>query len=227
MRGLDAMHVVAPRAVRNRLHGRNCITGRTRELSGDPPPAGGPWGLNSSPMLDPAGAKSLARYKGWADDLTLRAVAALPPGEAARERPTRFKSIIGTLNHSYVVDLIWQAHLEGREHGFTARDVVPHPELEGLTAAQRRANDWLLAWSEAQSATSLSEAVSFRMISGEPGRMTRGEILLHVVNHATFHRGFVSDLFFQVPAKSPSTDWNVFVLRGSSATLTERASTRA
>jgi uncharacterized damage-inducible protein DinB len=37
----------------------------------------------------------------------------------ARERPTLFKSIIGTLNHSYVVDLIWQAHLEGRAHGFT------------------------------------------------------------------------------------------------------------
>ena len=73
-------------------------------------------------MLDPAGARSLARYKTWADDLTLRAVAALPAGEAERQRPTLFRSIIGTLNHSNVVDLIWQAHLEGREHGFTARN---------------------------------------------------------------------------------------------------------
>ena len=166
-------------------------------------------------MLDPEGARSLARYKSWADDLTLKAVAALPPGEAARERTTLFKSIIGTLNHSYVVDLIWQAHLEGREHGFAARNVVPHPELEALAAAQRRANDWLLAFSEAQSATSLSQAISFRMVSGEEGRMTRGEILLHIVNHATYHRGWVSDLFFQVPAKPPTTDWNVFLLRGS------------
>jgi len=164
-------------------------------------------------MLDPEGARSLARYKAWADDLTLSAVAALPAGEAARERPTLFKSIIGTLNHSYVVDLIWQAHLEGREHGFTARNVVPYPELEALTGAQRRANDWLLAFSEAQSAASLSEAISFRMVSGEQGRMTRGEILLHIVNHATYHRGWVSDLFFQVPAKPPTTDWNVFLLR--------------
>jgi uncharacterized damage-inducible protein DinB len=97
---------------------------------------------------------------------------------------------------------------------------VPYPDLETLTAAQRRANDWLLAWSEAQSATSLREAVSFRMVSGEPGTMMRGEILLHIVNHATYHRGFVSDLFFQVPAKLPTTDWNVFL-------LSERASARA
>ena len=170
-------------------------------------------------MLNPAGARSLARYKSWADDLTLRAVAALPAGEAERQRPTLFRSIIGTLNHSYVVDLIWQAHLEGREHGFTARNVTPHPELGALAAAQRRVNDWLLAFSDAQSVASLCEAVSFRLVSGEQGTMTRGEILLHIVNHATYHRGFVSDLFYQVPAKPPTTDWNVFL-------LTERASAR-
>lgn len=163
-------------------------------------------------MLDPEVARTLVRYKSWADNLTLSAVAALPPGEAARERPTLFKSIIGTLNHSYVVDLIWQALLEGREHGFTARNVVPYPELEALTAAQRRANERLLAFSEAQSVASLRAAVSFRLVSGEQGTMTRGEILLHIVNHATYHRGWVSDLFFQVPAKPPTTDWNVFLL---------------
>ena len=76
-------------------------------------------------MLDHDAAKSLVRYKTWADSLTLSAVAGLPPGEAARERPTLFKSIIGTLNHSCIVDLIWQAHLEGREHGFTARKQIP------------------------------------------------------------------------------------------------------
>jgi|SRR5215472_10642254 len=171
-------------------------------------------------MMNPEGAMALARYKRWADELTLTAVAALPDGEAARERPTLFKSIIGTLNHSYVVDLIWQANLEGRAHRFTARDVVPYPELEALTAAQRRVNQWLLAWGEAQTVASLGEAVSFRQISGEHGTMSRGEILLHIVNHATYHRGWVSDLFFQVPAKPPTTDWNVFL-------ITERAAARA
>ena len=162
-------------------------------------------------MFDLEGAKSLARYKSWADHLTLSAVAALPPGEAARERPTLFKSIIGTLNHSYIVDLIWQAHLEGREHGFTARNLLPYPELEPLIEAQREANDWLVGWVAAQSELSLREAVTFRLVSGEAGSMTRAEILLHIVNHATYHRGWVSDLFFQIPAKPPTTDWNVFL----------------
>jgi uncharacterized damage-inducible protein DinB len=162
-------------------------------------------------MLDHDAAQSLARYKSWADNLTLSAVASLPPGEAARERQTLFKSIIGTLNHSYVVDLIWEAHLEGREHGFSARNLTPYPDLAALTEAQRNANRWLGAWAAEQTDQSLRTAVTFRLVSGDEGTMTRGEILLHIVNHATYHRGWVSDLFFQIPAKPPTTDWNVFL----------------
>jgi uncharacterized damage-inducible protein DinB len=88
-------------------------------------------------VFDREYARLLATYKSWVDALTLEAVAALPRGEAARERPTLFKSIIGTLNHSYVVDLIWQAHPQGRGHGFQARNVVPHAHLAALTQAQQ------------------------------------------------------------------------------------------
>jgi uncharacterized damage-inducible protein DinB len=41
--------------------------------------------------------------------------------------------------------------------------------------------------------------------------MTRGQILLHVINHTTYHRGFVADLFFQVPARPPTTDLPVYL----------------
>jgi uncharacterized damage-inducible protein DinB len=41
--------------------------------------------------------------------------------------------------------------------------------------------------------------------------MTRGEILLHVVNHATYHRGWVAEMFFQVPARNPATDLPVYL----------------
>jgi uncharacterized damage-inducible protein DinB len=40
--------------------------------------------------------------------------------------------------------------------------------------------------------------------------MTRAEILLHVVNHNTYHRGFVAEMFYEVPARPPATDLPVF-----------------
>jgi uncharacterized damage-inducible protein DinB len=159
-------------------------------------------------------ARTIARYRMWADRLTFDAVAALPPGEATKERPTLFKTMVGTLNHNYVIDLIWQAHLEGREHGFTARNVVLHPELSDLWQAQQAVNRWYIDWSERQSQASLDEIVNFTFIGGEKSSMSRGDILLHVVNHATYHRGWVAEMFFQVPAKNPTTDLPVFLKRG-------------
>jgi len=158
-------------------------------------------------------ARTIARYRMWADRLTFDAVAALPPGEATKERPTLFKTMVGTLNHNYVIDLIWQAHLEGRDHGFTARNLVLHPELSDLWQAQQAVNRWYIDWSERQSQASLDEVVDFTFIGGEKGSMSRGDILLHVVNHATYHRGWVAEMFFQVPARNPTTDLPVFLSR--------------
>ena len=41
--------------------------------------------------------------------------------------------------------------------------------------------------------------------------MTRGEILLHLVNHATYHRGFVGDMLNQASVNPPPTDLTVFL----------------
>jgi uncharacterized damage-inducible protein DinB len=167
----------------------------------------------SATALPPTAARMLARYAAWADKLTFEAVAGLPPGEAEKERPTLFKTMIGTLNHNYLVDLIWQAHLEGRPHGFTARNLILHPGLDELWQAQRALDRWFIDWVDAQSEASLDERLGFTFISGERGAMARGEMLLHVVNHKSYHRGWIAEMFFQVPAKPPTTDLPVFLGR--------------
>lgn len=161
--------------------------------------------------MDTALARMLADYRGWADRITYDAVAALPPGEAAKQRQTLFKSIIGTLNHNLLIDQVWQAHIEGRDHGFQARNVVLHADLAELRAAQQAMNRWWIEWSAAQSPETLAEVVNFHFIGGEASAMTRGEILLHVVNHGSYHRGWVAEMFFAVPAPNPATDLPVYL----------------
>jgi len=156
-------------------------------------------------------AVKLARYNAWANEVLFDGMAALPPGETTKERPTLFKTMIGTMNHLYVIDLIWKGHIEGRDHGFTRRDGVPFPELTALRQAQAALDAWYLDWARAQSEADLDKPVQFTLTTGNKGTMTRGEILLHVVNHSTYHRGWVCDLFFQVPSRPPETDLPVFV----------------
>jgi len=52
--------------------------------------------------------------------------------------------------------------------------------------------------------------------------MRRGDVVFHVVNHTSYHRGFVADMFFQVPARPPLTDLPIF-LRESAAAAMEPA----
>ena len=165
-------------------------------------------------MITTRSARMLARYNAWANRLIFDGVAALPEGEATKERASLFKNMVHTLNHNYVIDLIWQAHLEGRDHGFSARNTKDHPPLAELWNKQQAVDAWYVAWSDAITDAALDETVRFTLIGGNPGEMTRGEILLHVVNHTSYHRGFVADLFYQVPARPPTTDLPVYLREG-------------
>jgi uncharacterized damage-inducible protein DinB len=70
---------------------------------------------------------------------------------------------------------------------------------------------WYVDWAAAIPAEKLDEIVRFEFVGGGDGAMTRAQMLLHVVNHTSYHRGFVADLFFQVPARPPITDLTVYL----------------
>jgi uncharacterized damage-inducible protein DinB len=118
---------------------------------------------------------------------------------------------VHTLNHNYVIDKIWQAHLEGRAHGYTARNTPDHPPLAELWRLQQEIDNWYIAWGDRQTDSMLDEKLNFELIGGNKGAMTRGEMLLHVVTHTSYHRGFAADHFFQVPARPPTMDLPVYL----------------
>jgi uncharacterized damage-inducible protein DinB len=163
-------------------------------------------------MIPTGTARMLARYNRWSNDVFFKAVAELPSEEITKPRQTLFKNIVHTLNHIYVIDDIFRGHLEGRAHGYTARNTAEPPAFEGLRAMQREIDEWYVAWSDRMTDESLGEIVSFTYVGGGDGAMTRGQILMHVVNHTSYHRGFASDMLFQIPGKrAPTTDLTVFL----------------
>ena len=155
--------------------------------------------------------RMLARYNAWASNMIFAAAARLPEGEVTRPRQSVFKSIAHMLNHIFVIGRVFQAHLEGRPHGYSARNTAGHPPLGELHRAQAELDAWYVALSDAFTPATAGEKIRFDYIGGGEGAMTRAEILLHIVNHGTYHRGFVADFFYQVPARPPTTDLTVFL----------------
>jgi uncharacterized damage-inducible protein DinB len=155
--------------------------------------------------------RMLVRYNAWANRTLFEAVAALPPDEPTRDRPSIFRSMVHTLNHLHVVDLVWQAHLEGREHGIPTLGTMVHPQLDGLWRAQAAIDAWYVAWADGLQASDLDGEVRFTLIGGNRGAMRKRDVGFHVVNHTSYHRGFVAQMFFDVPARPPLTDLPVYL----------------
>lgn len=161
--------------------------------------------------------QTLTRYKAWADDVFLSVIATLPESELVAPRPIYFGSLIRTLNHSYSMDFLWQCHLLGKPHGLTTRNPVDHPAIQDLVASQRRMDTWYVDYADSLSHEQLDELVEFEFIGGGNGVMSRGDILLHVVNHTTYHRGHVADMLYHLNVFPPTTDLPVFLRASAGA----------
>lgn len=162
-------------------------------------------------MLTTQTAIMLAEYGKWADDILYAAIRTLPQSAVHERRPSLFGSMIGTLNRNYQVDLIWRAHLLGESHGFSTRRDMLHADLDALAQEQAAISDWYVEWAKRQDGDSLSRRGRFTFISGKPAEMSYGGMFLHVVNHRTYHRGWVAEMFFDHGVNPPETDLCVYL----------------
>ncbi|KAK1689900.1 DinB family protein [Colletotrichum godetiae] len=163
-------------------------------------------------MLTKETAVMLAKYNNWADQVLFAAIQKQLPSEAVYQpRTTLFKSMMGTLNHNHQVDLIWRAHLLEEDHGFSTRRDLLYTKFEELVEKQFEVNQWYIDWASRQDEESFSIRSKFHYVNGTPAEMTLGGMFLHVINHKTYHRGWVSEMFFEHGTNPPETDLCVYL----------------
>ncbi|MGH8741199.1 MAG: DinB family protein, partial [Burkholderiales bacterium] len=98
-----------------------------------------------------------------------------------------------------------------RSHGYGARNTPDHPPLDELWRAQREIDRWYIEWSDSTPEPALHERISFTYVGGGEGVMTREQILQHLVNHTSYHRGFVAQMMYDIPVRPPTTDLTVYL----------------
>ena len=93
------------------------------------------------------------------------------------------------LDHILVVDRIFQNHLRGGSHVFSAPRSDELPDIRSLAETAREVDDWYVSHVAGLAPADFDEALEFTFTSGKPARMTRGEIIQHVSEHGSYHRG--------------------------------------
>ncbi|KAJ0303150.1 hypothetical protein COL5a_005852 [Colletotrichum fioriniae] len=165
-------------------------------------------------MLTKETAVMLAKYNNWADQVLFAAIQKqLPSGAVYQPRTTLFKSMMGTLNHNHQVDLIWRAHILKEDHVFSTRRDLLYPKFDELVEKQFEVNHWYIDWATRQDENSFSKRSKFNYVNGTPAEMNVGGMFLHIINHKTYHRGWVSEMFFEYGTNPPETDLCVYLSR--------------
>lgn len=129
--------------------------------------------------------RSLFAQKAWANGELFSALLNVDNTANAAE----VHNAVRVLNHVYVVDSIFQAHLKAEPHSFEATNTKETPTAESLWAAVRLLDSWFLDYVGGLSPNALSEQVVFRFTDGDLGSMSREEVLMHVITHGSYHRG--------------------------------------
>jgi uncharacterized damage-inducible protein DinB len=129
--------------------------------------------------------RTLMHYKRWATNGLNTVIA-----ENLERLPADERILVRRLlDHVQAVDEIFSHNLEAHPHGHLAPRSVELPSFDALASKARSTADWYVDYADALLPEEVDEAIAFSFSNGEPARMTRGEMLLHVAMHAAGHRG--------------------------------------
>lgn len=128
----------------------------------------------------------LFRHKAWANDELLTVLTNLG------EETSVSKLAIEALSHTHIVDRIFAAHLRGADHEYDSTNLTDMPKLHDLAADIRASDQEYLEYIWGLDQPRLAEQIDFRFTDGAPGRMSRDEMLMHVITHGIGHRGQIS-----------------------------------
>jgi uncharacterized damage-inducible protein DinB len=150
---------------------------------------------------------SLFAQKSWANRELFDVVASVTSTEHAAALHTAMR----TLNHIYVVDRIFRAHLLGEKHSYTATNTPETPELGELYFAVAETDLWFENYVSNIGAQALAESLAFQFTDGDSGRMTREEMLFHVLTHGSYHRGNVGQILKGISVAPPRDLYTKFL----------------
>jgi uncharacterized damage-inducible protein DinB len=151
-------------------------------------------------------------YSAWATQRLLTACAALSFADLARDQPGSHRNILATLNHYFISEEFWTACLVANSlpplADIGAAETYT-PEEEHLADLQtkwtqlwRMQTDWLEPLLEEDFEATLSTSVS----SSRQVRFARWQIIRHMVNHGTLHRGQTVSMIRAIGHRPPNVD---------------------
>ena len=153
-------------------------------------------------------------YNEWAWQRVFPSLAALPNEEYFAERPFFWHSLHGLAVHSFGADWIWLQRCRG-----VSPSALPTREnVTDLADLRRRWDPVRAGFREYVAGLSdeqMAAEIVYRDTAGKPYTFSLGDLLRHVMNHATEHRSQMTPTLFQLGHPTEQLDYLYFARRAA------------
>lgn len=153
-----------------------------------------------------------ALYNIWATKLLVDTMNKLTEEEKTREIASSFPSLYKTLQHMWLAEEVWWKRLKLVEHIVLESEKFTG-SFDALTSHHATQSKLYADWISGATENQLEHVFAY-VRKKEQFKMPVYQMLHHVFNHATYHRGQLVTMLRQLGVdKIPSTDFSTFCIK--------------
>ena len=161
----------------------------------------------------------MSQYNQWMNQKLYKTAKELDDGEIEQDRGAFFGSILGTLNHIYVADLIWLRRFANHTIKYSSLEQLPElpsygdlrqtvaNNLADLAKLRQELDAIIIAWCQELKSEDLESNLQYTDTKNNPYRKNFGQLIHNLFNHQTHHRGQTTTLISQQGLDVGVTDW--------------------
>jgi uncharacterized damage-inducible protein DinB len=142
---------------------------------------------------------TLVEFHYWARDRMLDAVDGLTSDQYARDLGSSFRSVRDTVVHIYAAEWIWYMRWIGTSPSALVT-VDQFPDIAAIRNAWTELEGKVRAFVSALDEDGVTRVIPYTLLSGVSSASPFWQMVQHVVNHASYHRGQVTTMLRQLGA---------------------------
>jgi uncharacterized damage-inducible protein DinB len=151
--------------------------------------------------------KQYAVYNIWASHKIMEIILSLPEEKQLAELPSSYTSLYKTVLHIWDAESVWWQRLKLQERLLVPSETFKGNMQELVSNLQQQSKLWE-EWISNASGLSIEHVFQYQTLAREQFKQPTWQMLLHVFNHGTYHRGQLINMLRQIGVeKLPATDF--------------------
>lgn len=161
----------------------------------------------------------MSQYNQWMNQKVYQTAHELGEKKIKQDRGAFFGSLLATLNHIYVADIIWLRRFARHPKQYQSLQHLPElanytelnqtvaDDLESLDKLRKELDNQIINWCQEIDPEDLESNLQYTDTKGNPYNKNFGQLIHNLFNHQTHHRGQATTLISQEGLDLGVTDW--------------------